>query len=315
MKKISILSVFLLLFASLSFVSCDVEPIDSAVLNQNDTTDNGNPDGGADNTGGGGNNTGGGSSTCTIPSNLTAIRSGLPTNAELSWQPGGSEAAWEVQYGVSGFSLGSGTIVSANYFTKIINGLSASGYDFYVRAKCSSTDSSAWLGPVSIDPYTVNNSPALMTANIDGTQYNNMRPYLYSSIGIDVIVENDGAPAGDMRYLKIQGVTSDVIGSQFVINLHIPEDKWVNGTYDLYETFDISGPSYCQADLVLPYITAGLPDYQSVTAGSITVTEFNLSTKRIKGNFNITYTKSSNGLDYYITNGTFDYGLDDDYFN
>lgn len=65
MKKISIL---FLLFVGLSFVSCDVEPIDSAVLNQNDTTDNGISDGGTDNTGGvdntgGGDNTGGSSSS------------------------------------------------------------------------------------------------------------------------------------------------------------------------------------------------------------------------------------------------------------
>lgn len=67
MKKISILSVIFLLFVGFSFVSCDVEPIDSAVLNQNDTTNNGggnnNTGGGGNNTGGGGNNTGGGSSS------------------------------------------------------------------------------------------------------------------------------------------------------------------------------------------------------------------------------------------------------------
>ena len=63
--------------------------------------------------------------------------------------------------------------------------------------------------------------------------------------------------------LKIQGDTSDVLESLFEINLHIPEDKWTPGTYALFETFDLSGPSYCQANLVLPYV-GGFPDGQVV---------------------------------------------------
>lgn len=311
MKKINlVLSVFAILF----FAACsDVEPLDQSLLSNSGNNSGGNNGGGSGS--GGGSGTGGGSSSCAMPINLLAERSALPTNVELSWQPVGTENSWDVQYGVSGFSLGSGTTITVNYFTTIINGLTSSGYDFYVRAKCSPVENSSWFGPVSIAAYSVDNSPAMMTANIDGTQYDHMQPYLYSFTGNDVIVQNNGAAAGVNRYLWIQGDTSDVIGSQFEINLHIPEDKWIPGTYDLYETYDLTGPSFCQASLILPYLASGAPDYQSVTAGSITITEFNLSTKRIKGTFNITYTKSSNNQDYYITNGTFNYGLDHSYFD
>jgi hypothetical protein len=52
-----------------------------------------------------------------------------------------------------------------------------------------------------------------------------------------------------------------------------------------------------------------------VTGGSISVTEFNLATKRIKGTFNITYRKSGITTIYEVKNGTFNYSLDADYFN
>ena len=162
----------------------------------------------------------------------------------------------------------------------------------------------------------VDNSRALMTANIVGVQQNFMVPYLYNFTGNDVIVQNNGAPAGDTRYLWIQGDTSDNIGTLTEIDLHIPNDKWVVGTYPLTETYDLSGPSVCQANLVLPYV-AGNPDFATVraTGSSITVTEFNLTTKRIKGTFSITYQKGGSTTNYQITNGTFNYGLDDSYFN
>lgn len=72
------------------------------------------------------------------------------TGANLTWSPVGTETAWDIQYGVTGFTLGSGTIVTdvtASNYT--LSGL-ASGtvYQFYVRANCASEDS-LWAGPFS----------------------------------------------------------------------------------------------------------------------------------------------------------------------
>lgn len=190
------------------------------------------------------------------------------------------------------------------------------GSVIYLRAYATNANGTAYGNEVSFTAAVsqVDNSPALMTANINGIQYDNMKPFLYSITGNDVVVLNDGAPVGDTRYLKIQGDTSDNLGFLTEINLHIPNDKWVLGTYQLYETFDLSGPSYCQASLILPNV-GGAPDYARVTGGSITITEFNLVTKRIKGTFNITYEKTGQSTVYEITNGTFNYGLDNSYFD
>ncbi|MCC7521572.1 MAG: T9SS type A sorting domain-containing protein [Flavobacteriaceae bacterium] len=85
--------------------------------------------------------------TCFPPSALTA--SGISSSgASLSWTAGGSESVWNVQYGVSGFTLGSGTIVNGVNNPNVISGLSsATNYQYYVQSDCGGSDLSAWTGP------------------------------------------------------------------------------------------------------------------------------------------------------------------------
>lgn len=57
---------------------------------------------------------------------------------------------WELQYGISGFEIGAGTIVPFNITSSLISGLnSANTYDFYIRTKCSADEFSDWIGPLS----------------------------------------------------------------------------------------------------------------------------------------------------------------------
>ena len=89
---------------------------------------------------------------CANPSGLTAVRNSTTnTIVDLSWTAGGTETAWEIQYGVNGFALGSGTTVNSTTLTKQINNIAtSSGYSFYVRAKCSTTENSNWVGPINV---------------------------------------------------------------------------------------------------------------------------------------------------------------------
>lgn len=86
---------------------------------------------------------------CPAPINLGA--NGFTTSgANVTWSPVGTETAWDIQYGVTGFTLGSGTIVTdvtaSNYaLTSLASG---TVYQFYVRANCASEDS-LWAGPFS----------------------------------------------------------------------------------------------------------------------------------------------------------------------
>jgi hypothetical protein len=103
--------------------------------------------------------------SCPGPSNLSA--SALPTSADLIWTAGGSETMWNVEYGTTGFVLGTGTQVSGISPTPAINitGLTPNtGYAFYVQADCGGGDLSNWIGPfVFTTPCTPVSAPFLET--------------------------------------------------------------------------------------------------------------------------------------------------------
>jgi hypothetical protein len=86
---------------------------------------------------------------CADPLGLT-VSAVSTDSAGVSWTAGGTETAWNLEYGAAGYTQGSGTaaggLTATNYN---INGLSSStSYDVYVQADCG-TDSSIWVGPVT----------------------------------------------------------------------------------------------------------------------------------------------------------------------
>ena len=85
--------------------------------------------------------------TCAEPSALSV--SGITnTTAVLGWTEAATATAWEIQYGAPGFAIGTGTIVAANSNPFTLTALTPNtNYVYYVRAVCSSTDSSYWTGP------------------------------------------------------------------------------------------------------------------------------------------------------------------------
>lgn len=90
--------------------------------------------------------------SCPAPISPTAVRSAGNTEITVSWTTGGSAVSWQVQHGTAGFALGTGTITSTTTPTKTYTGVLAStAYDFYVRANCSGTDNSSWVGPIRVD--------------------------------------------------------------------------------------------------------------------------------------------------------------------
>jgi hypothetical protein len=88
--------------------------------------------------------------TCLTPSNqlLDSIAS---TAAKVSWLENGTATQWRIEYGVTGFTLGTGMSVIANATPSVIlTGLSANTtYQWYVKALCSASDSSGFSGPAS----------------------------------------------------------------------------------------------------------------------------------------------------------------------
>ena len=86
--------------------------------------------------------------TCLPPSNL-AVANITSTSADLSWTENNTATNWNIEFGLPGFTIGSGTPapnVSSNPYT--LGGLTPNTtYDFYVQSACGPSDQSAWFGP------------------------------------------------------------------------------------------------------------------------------------------------------------------------
>ena len=83
--------------------------------------------------------------SCPKPTNLT-VSNLTTTSLDLNWVENGTAGNWVVEYGLSGFTQGTGTAVQVQGTPgTTITGLSASTtYDFYVRADCGGGDVSGW---------------------------------------------------------------------------------------------------------------------------------------------------------------------------
>lgn len=79
---------------------------------------------------------------CPEPTNVT-VTNITETSADISWNPGGSETEWEIEYGPTGFEIGTGTVITVDNGTPngTISGLNAGTYyEFYVTPLCASGD-------------------------------------------------------------------------------------------------------------------------------------------------------------------------------
>jgi len=87
--------------------------------------------------------------SCLTPTALmAALGTPASTQAILSWTENGTATAWEIEYGTTGFTPGSGTTVPTTTNPHTLSGLlPATTYDFYVRADCGSGSYSNWAGP------------------------------------------------------------------------------------------------------------------------------------------------------------------------
>lgn len=94
--------------------------------------------------------------TC-VPATCVSLVSTTDTSATLSWN--GNSSSYQIEYGLNGFSMGSGLTTTSSANTVTIYGLSANTvYNFYVRADCGSGSYSTWSGVVTgqtvCAPYT-----------------------------------------------------------------------------------------------------------------------------------------------------------------
>ncbi len=91
---------------------------------------------------------------CPAPSGLAASNISNDS-ADLSWTENGSATTWNIEYGPTGFTQGSGTVVAVTTNPYTLTGLTSNtSYDFYVQSDCGSGSVSVWSGP-----YTFSTNP------------------------------------------------------------------------------------------------------------------------------------------------------------
>lgn len=86
---------------------------------------------------------------CAIPTAL-ASSSISASGATIAWTAGGSEASWEISIQAPGLGAptGNGTSITTNPY--VATGLTSNtSYQVYLRAVCSPTNKSNWVGPIS----------------------------------------------------------------------------------------------------------------------------------------------------------------------
>lgn len=81
---------------------------------------------------------------CLYPYNI-ALSSVSSTSATISWSANNDNSDFIIEYGISGFSKGTGNIVTSNVKSILLSSLNAdTTYDIYVQSKCSIDNLSAW---------------------------------------------------------------------------------------------------------------------------------------------------------------------------
>lgn len=88
---------------------------------------------------------------CDSPSGVT-VNSVLSNSANVSWAASPtSGATYQIEYGPTGFTQGTGTVITSSTTSATIPNLTPStGYQFYVRSNCGANGFSAWTAVKSL---------------------------------------------------------------------------------------------------------------------------------------------------------------------
>ena len=118
--------------------------------------------------------------TCPNPYGLISSHSAADS-VILNFNSGYQETMWNIEYGVIGFTPGTGTPVVTSDTTDTIVGLNlGTVYQFYVQADCGSGDASDWVGPITVATPVTNDSTCDAIEITPNTDYSSQT---YSNIG------------------------------------------------------------------------------------------------------------------------------------
>ncbi len=182
--------------------------------------------------------------SCNAPTNLTATA--ITTNsATLGWTTSGTIS--NIQYGIAGFTIGTGTIVNGlttNSYN--LTGLTlATSYSFYVQNNCGSGDLSSWAGPFSF------NTLACLASNQCAFAMN-MHDLGNSWNGAGITVFQNGV---NMGFFTVTGGGQNLSSINLCNGANI-QLLWTTGTYDNETSFEMLDPSN---NIIYSWASGGAP--------------------------------------------------------
>ncbi|MUU79817.1 fibronectin type III domain-containing protein [Winogradskyella endarachnes] len=193
--------------------------------------------------------------SCPNPSDLIAENLSL-TSTQISWTENGTATTWNIEYGVAGFTQGSGTLesnVTANPY--VLNSLTPdTSYDVYIQAVCGVGDESFWIGPIEF--YTGYCESVPSSNDGDGVNYVNLGITTFTSLG-DVTYENQTSPTVNV----FQGINTNLeieFGHGFTYDTNVWIDFNDNLVFEdtelVYqgESSGASSPHLLDASFVMP---------------------------------------------------------------
>jgi len=202
---------------------------------------------------------------CQAISNIQTTN--ISTNSiSISWTAGGSETTWNIEYGVAGFTQGSGTNLTVSATNATISGLTANtAYDIYVRANCGDTNVSTWLS-AQFTTSTANVPPCLSIQNLISTSS--------SPTSISLSWESQGSETvwnieyGEEGFSQGSGTTVFATGTP---NITV-ENLTPNTTYDFYVQ------AYCADGQISPSVFGQFTSDSQGNEGSPCASITNLTT-------------------------------------
>ena len=107
---------------------------------------------------------------CEVPTNIS-IQSITSHSAEISWTAASMTTAYEIEYGLHDFVLGTGTRVQVNGNSYVLNNLLPNmEYDIYVRSVCGNNNESDWS---SVGSFTTEDNVSILEYGNDFLLYPN----------------------------------------------------------------------------------------------------------------------------------------------
>jgi hypothetical protein len=183
--------------------------------------------------------------SCPAPSAFSLVDADFDSG-EFAWTENGSATTWELEYGPTGFTPGTGTVqVTIQNPDSIVGLASNSFYDVYITSVCGPTDSSSLVGPLSFNTY--NQGMYMEADNQCGPGFTDI-----SGTGVENLLGDDGEVGWTLPFsLLYQGTLVDqlTIGSNggVLFNTLTGQVAFINGVMSgaadgLYPFWDDLGP-------------------------------------------------------------------------